>query len=179
MLKPTLFLSVDKNKTWEMVQMSNGAGYLVADWPRDREAFDALIATIDGHEIDLTHVLRSKSSTEDGFIPLKPSSHMILSVTVMIDAIYKEDRIGMKTLSKWNIEVIAVDLTDGPVDYSSKSKMSVRLNFNISPKGSRYTEKYEFTVMDYITAYGAWMGYLTIAGAALAWWFEKTAPFGT
>eukprot|EP00397_Hematodinium_sp_SG-2012_P000345 GEMP01000345.1.p1 GENE.GEMP01000345.1~~GEMP01000345.1.p1 ORF type:complete len:2348 (+),score=515.02 GEMP01000345.1:124-7044(+) len=173
-LLPTLALEVDRERTWKVVQALKPKY-----WPiDDREKFDALMNTLDGYKLDIQGILRSLVSTEDGYVLLKPATNIYLSLTVSVSPVYRENKLGIISLNRWIVEIVTSRISEGRVDYASKSKMDFRIHVEMVPQAKRYLEKIEYSLTDLLNSVGAWVGYVAIAATLLGFWMRFCKPFG-
>merc|ERR1719420_2222417 len=99
-------------------------------------------------------------------------------MSIRIDPIYKANIIGQQKLDRWNFYAEDVVVEEQPLDYSHRSKGSVRYVVAISEKSQRYLEKYAYDLTDLMTATGSWMGLWALGLALLSYWQLIVRPFG-
>jgi len=182
MLLPGIVISVNRKRTLELVKKIEPKHWPFPEEGGDSSAskFDRLLDQLDGLSLNLHAGLRTLSSAEDGLIPIKPMTAVLIQVTWQVNAIYEVDKwVPDVVLSRWATSISQLDISyQQTVDYTMRSSCSVRLLFRIDPSSQRFQEVPVLELKDFLAFVGAYAGYIGMVAFLLGLWQKLTKPFG-
>lgn len=178
-MKPSLSLEVDKYRTMRVIEsMQLGANGKPWGWPTSDEEINTLLNNT--WAVGLSEAIKAAMSAEDASFPLKPRMRYMLTCTVRIDPVY---RVASKysasmTLNRWNFYVQGVTIEETQMDYSKRSKSTVRVVFKVAETSTRQKERFAYDINSFMTSVGAWTGLWAVGLGLLNKWQKRTMPFG-
>jgi hypothetical protein len=171
---PSLEILIDKDKTKD-IHTNAHPRY----WPSDWSTMEEVLETLDYAIVEMQTSIRALTNTEDSGIPLIPNQKIVMHITWILNPVYKVDKLGGTVLNSWLQSVKAIDVSYGASDYVERSQTTMRIIFDIDATSERLFEQYAYSLADFLTDLGSWMGLFGMGALIVSRWQKWTKPFGS
>lgn len=133
------------------------------------------------YNINLKTALAQVSIAEDGSIALEPGTLVTFEVSLSIQPKYKQldNWLATQRLVTWTVSVLQIQaIKTRPLPFNKRNQGQVRVKVKVDSDARQVIEVYSFTLMDFITRAGSWVGIWGFANLLVLMIFTFVKPFG-